>query len=214
MLEGQNIVVYDTEIKMPVNKNPYDWKDHDKLGISVACLYDYEDGDYKVYTDGEYHLLARRLNRARYVVGFNIVGFDNLLLRGAGLDLLSDACWDGSWTGDTERLNNLDLLYLARQACGWDGKSDCFYKGLRLDDILEATYGRSAMKLANGAEAPYMWQRGEWGKLITYCLSDVKRERRVFEDAVRGLEFKSPQHKPFKLAIPRDLLDRLGDVQV
>jgi hypothetical protein len=172
-LKGRNIVVYDCEIKREIGSRvegkEITWDTHELMGISVACLYDYQTGDFSVHLDDNLQDLAARLNRADLVVAFNHINFDNRLLRASGLDLKPDS-----------ELKNYDMLVESRLSIGWKPNQP-FPKGCRLDDHLEATFGKKHMKTADGADAPKMYQRGELGKLISYCLADVAREKKLFE---------------------------------
>ncbi len=172
-LKGKNVVVYDCEIKRcigdKVDGKEITWETHELMGISVACAYDYRSGDFNVYLDDNLHELAARLNEADLVVAFNNINFDNRLVRASGFTLKPDA-----------ELKNFDMLLESRKAIGWTPQKP-FPKGCRLDDHLRATFGEQFMKTADGAEAPGMYQRGEMGKLISYCLADVARERALFE---------------------------------
>jgi DEAD/DEAH box helicase domain-containing protein len=179
-LTGRNIVVYDCEIKqcigVPVTNHAtgvtttITWNDHHLMGISVACLFDYEDGDYKVFMGSNLNALAERLNRAELVVAFNQINFDNKLLRASSLALNPD-----------EQLRNYDMLVESRKALGWKVGSSSYPRGCKLDDHLMGTFGKEMLKTANGEEAPRMYQRGEIGRLISYCLADVRREKALFE---------------------------------
>jgi hypothetical protein len=182
-LLGKNIVVYDTEIKNVVDGVKVTWGTKHLMGISVACLFDYLTGDYNVFFDKDVEQLANRLNDADLVVGFNTTGFDNDVVRSnGGENLLSD-----------HSLKNWDILEHSRRSTGWD-PSKQFPKGMRLDDHLEATFGEGFMKTADGADAPLMFQRGELGKLTSYCLADVRREKTLFEHIVQHGWVKTKMH--------------------
>lgn len=168
-LKGKNIVVYDCEIENEIDGQSVTWSTYDKMGFSVGCLYDYRTDDYHVYFRDDIKDLAGRLNEADLVIGFNTMGFDNNLLRALGSDLKADG-----------ELKNYDLLHHSRSACGWR-QGDRFPTGLKLDNHLEATFGKAHMKTEDGAMAPVMWRQGQRGRTVTYCLGDVKRERMLFE---------------------------------
>ena len=136
-LRGSNIVVYDLEIENVIDGTNVTWNTHDKMGLSVGCLYDYETDDYSVYFLEDIQRLCERLNRADLVVAFNQVGFDNKLLRALGGDLRED-------------LPNYDMLAESRKSVGGGG----FKKGLKLDDHLQAIFGKDKMKTAHGELAP------------------------------------------------------------
>lgn len=177
-LAGKNIVVYDCEIENEIDGTNITWNDHAKMGLSVAALFDYKTGDYEVYLKPDAHRLADRLNSADLVVGFNINGFDHKLVRANGGLLNQD-----------EALNNYDMLEYSRKAVG-----SGFPKGLRLDDHLKGTFGEAFMKTEDGADAPRLWQRGEHARVISYCISDVRREKTLFEHIVDKGWVYTPTH--------------------
>lgn len=169
MLTGKNIVVYDCEIENDVDGKKVTWARKDLMGLSVACLFDYRSGDFEVYFKEDIQRLAARLNEADLVVGFNILGFDNELVRAQGGDLKPDS-----------ELKHYDLLEWSRKSVGWTPNAK-FPTGLKLDDHLEATFGRDFMKTEDGALAPKMWRDGKRGQVVSYCLADVRREKALFE---------------------------------
>lgn len=172
-LKGKNIVVYDCEIENVIDGVNVTWGTYDKMGLSVACLYDYQTDDNHVYFKKDLQQLCARLDAADLVVGFNTTGFDNKLLRALGGILKDD-----------DELPNWDILEWSRKATGWDG-SRTFPKGLKLDDHLEGTFGADYMKTGHGEMAPKWWQEGKVGQVVSYCLADVKRERMLFEHIVQ-----------------------------
>jgi hypothetical protein len=202
-LQGKNIVVYDCEIKNcvgdRVNGKEITWETHELMGISVACLFDYQTGDFSVHLEDNLDELAARLNRADLVVAFNHINFDNRLLRGSGLDLKPDS-----------ELKNYDMLVESRLSIGWTPNKP-FPKGCRLDDHLEATFGKKHMKTADGAEAPKMFQRGELGKLISYCLADVAREKKLFEKIWTTGEIRTATHGMHNPRHPAAWFEAPGD---
>lgn len=180
-LVGKNIVVYDLEIKeiigstIEVKKDnlteikQIGWNNHDLMGISCGVMWDYFTMEFTVFMDDNMQELGRRLNSADLVVAFNHIGFDNKLLRANGIDLKPDT-----------ELKNYDMLVEGRKGIGWR-ENDKFPSGCKLDEFLLATFGQAFMKTASGEEAPKMWKNGEVGRLISYCLADVTREKALFE---------------------------------
>lgn len=183
-LRGKNVVVYDLEIKNVIDGKDVTWKTYDKMGISVGCLFDYETGDSHVYLDDNISELTRRLNDAQLIVGFNILEFDNKLLQattgGLSLDTAS-RCYD--------------LLKEVRRSTGQQ-----FPKGCKLNNVLEGTFGMQ--KTEDGADAPIFYQQHQMGKLISYCLQDVRRERICFEYAYLNGILKTPLHGEHKMRFP------------
>jgi hypothetical protein len=178
---GRNIVVYDLEIKEPI-EGQVTWNRHDLMGISVGVAYHYLTGEFKVFMDDNIEELPELLNQADIVSGFNIIGFDN--------PLVNATCTKNKY----QRTDNCyDLLIESRKAHGWTPAKP-FPKGMRLDDHLEGTFGKQFMKTADGAEAPKMWKRGEFGRLISYCIDDVKRECMLFEHVWHGRPVTTALH--------------------
>ncbi len=169
MLNGRNIVVFDCEIENDVDGKKVTWGRKDLMGFSVGCLFDYFTGDFSVYFKEDIQRMATRLNQADLVVGFNILGFDNELIRAQGGDLAPDGM-----------LKHYDLLEYSRRSIGWTPEQR-FPSGMRLDDHLKATFGTAFMKTEDGAEAPKMWRDGKRGEVVSYCLADVRREKMLFE---------------------------------
>lgn len=182
MLNGKNIVVFDCEIENDVDGKVVTWERKDLMGFSVGCLFDYLTGDWGVYFKEDIQRFADRLNSADLVVGFNILGFDNELIRAQGGDLKSD-----------EFLSHYDMLYYSRLAAGWK-PGGRYPHGLKLDHHLEATFGKENMKTEDGAMAPKMWRDGRRGEVVSYCLADVKREKMLFEQIVTKGWVKTEAH--------------------
>lgn len=184
---GRNIIVYDLEIKEEIDGRKVTWNDHKLMGISVGVAYHYLTAEFKVYMDDNIAELAAHLHEAEIISGFNIMGFDNKVL---------DATIDAK--GELARVLNLksyDLLVESRKAAGWRENMP-FPKGMKLDDHLKYTFGDQFMKTAHGAEAPLMWKNKELGRLISYCIDDVKRECILFEHVYAGKEVRTACHGP------------------
>lgn len=169
LLEGKNICVFDCEIENDVDGKIVTWDRKDLMGFSVGCLFDYRTGDWNVYFKEDIVRFAERLNSADLIVGFNICGFDNELIRAQGGPLAPDTM-----------LNHFDMLYYSRVAMGWTPKAR-YPSGMKLDDHLRATFGEKYLKTEDGADAPKMWRDGRRGEIVSYCLADVRREKILFE---------------------------------
>jgi hypothetical protein len=165
-LFGKNIVVYDLEIKRPIDACSRGWESHDEMGISVGCAFDYRSMRYRVFMDDNIPELVVRLNEpGTLVVAFNHVGFDNKLLRASGHPLAPD-----------DELRNYDMLLVSKAGAGAEKR---FVKGFKLDEHLAAL--GLPLKTGDGAAAPLWWQEGKVGRVIDYCMNDVTQERALFE---------------------------------
>ena len=172
-------------VKKPI-EGEVTWARHDLMGISVAVAFHYLTGEFHVFMDDNIAELPALLQQANVVSGFNIIGFDVPLVNATVKQLSEVPMY-------TRADNIYDLLLESRIANGWR-HGDKFPSGMKLDDHLRGTFGQDAMKTANGAEAPLMWKRGELGKLISYCIDDVKRECMLFERAYAGIPLKTEIH--------------------
>lgn len=195
-----DIVIFDLETKrrpgkdheVAAGKSDCLWSEKAKMGISVGASYCYGDGEYAVYMDDNLPELWQRLAESRLVAGYNILDFDLPLLRAEmenlirskpevwqypdGVMVALDAQYEGI------RKKTYDMYHEAKAAAGagtYDG-------GYRVDDVLLATFGQVAMKKGNGAFAPDLHKTGKVGSLVSYCLGDVHRERRIFERCWTG----------------------------
>jgi len=169
-LKGKNIVVYDLEIKKPIEKCSKGWASHDEMGISVGVAFDYREMRYRVFMDDNLDELVVRLNEFKtLIVAFNHISFDNKLLRATtpkgARTLLPDS-----------NLKNYDMLVESRVGAK---STRNFEKGFKLDDHLKTL--NLPMKTGEGALAPVWWQEGKIGKVIDYCVNDVTQEKALFE---------------------------------
>lgn len=193
MLHGQNVAVFDCEIKNVIDGQKITWNDHGDMGISVAVAFHYKTMEYKVFMDDNIEELPLFLNSCDLISGFNITGFDNPLVNASTKTPLR---------GD---LNIYDLLVESRLAAGWK-QGQQFPRGMKLDDHLLATFGKENMKTDHGANAPLLWQSGKLGELVSYCIADVKRECMLFEHVWSGLSVKTPTHDSRVLRDPSKFL--------
>lgn len=163
-LKKVDVVVYDLEIKEEIGKNGIGWKDYDKMGISVGCCYSFLKKEYKVFLDDNIEELGEQLDKAELAVGFNIFGFDDPLL-------------EATLKRPIKKDHHYDMLWHSRKSHGGGD----FVKGFKLDNHLAGTFGIEFMKTGNGADAPVWYKQGKLGKVISYCLDDVKREAMLFQ---------------------------------
>ena len=132
------------------------WDHVDKLKISVACAYDSKTDQMLSFRENEIPKLLE-LCEDRLVIGYNVRGFDLIVLQAYGLKL--------------EGLDVFDIMYdletLTRQ------------RYLKLEHVARGTLG--AGKSADGLMAVEWWKQGEVQKIIDYCMQDVKVTRDVFQ---------------------------------
>lgn len=170
-------VVVDVEIAHTIEETPGGWNATDKLGISVACLWEYATRRMRVYGPDDVPALRERLLQADRISGYNIWNFDFPMI------------WSidkPTWLQPTE--NNIlalkarlgsktnDLLRRIWIALGYN--PDVWQAGMggaKLDNIAGATIG--AKKIGNGADAPKWYQAGQIQRVVNYCADDIAIER-------------------------------------
>lgn len=187
-----NIIIYDLEIIKGIPNRDGSreegieycggWHDHASMGISVNCAYDYQEDRYRVFTEDnkdEWQELCEK--RQPLCVGFNSIPFDNAVLSATA-----------SWFAPSED-KCYDLLREQWAAAGLGSKFDFkTHGGFGLDDSCKAN-GLPG-KTGNGALAPVMWQRGQIGKVIDYCITDVHRTKLLFDRVLNDLVLIHPRN--------------------
>jgi DEAD/DEAH box helicase domain-containing protein len=190
-LKNRNIIVYDLEIKKTIEEAG-GWGAHDRMGISVACAYDFREMRFRVFLEDNMKEFVERLNEPETLIsGFNICDFDNKVLRGSGYPLKPDS-----------ELLIYDMLLESRM--GALGKQRAIKGGFKLDDHLRVM--GLPMKTANGALAPIWYKEGKIGKVIDYCIADVHAElslfRYIWDQGTLACEYMKT---PYKVKRPQEL---------
>ena len=130
----------------------------DKLKVACGVTYSTEKNDFTVYWEKDVPALVAELKSATKVIGFNLLGFDYLVLR--------------PYSPDTRfaSIPTLDMLFDLQKILGFR---------IGLDAIASATLG--ATKTADGIRSVEWFRNGELDKVAEYCKADVDITRRVFE---------------------------------
>lgn len=206
-------IVVDVEIQKTIEETPGGWDATDKLGVAVACVWEYRTARMRVYGPDDVPALQARLMVADRISGFNILNFDFPVIWGIP---------KREWIAASSGLANTpyktldiktailpktdDMLRRIWQALGLipDVFSNA-HKGWGLDAVAEATL--SARKIGFGGDAPKWFQAGLIQKVVNYCADDVALERDLtdfVDDHGYVLNFldKSQYDHPLRLDIP------------
>ncbi len=128
-----------------------------KLRISIAVLYDELLNQFFVYNEDEASQLIDHLFTADVVVGYNIIGFDYLVIQ--------------PYTDrNLQRLPTLDLMRELEKKLGFR---------VKLDSVVSATLG--GHKSGHGLQAIEWFRAGEMEKLTQYCRDDVRLTYELFK---------------------------------
>lgn len=181
-------VVVDVEIQKTIEETPGGWNATDKLGVAVACVWEYSTQRMRVYGPDDVEVLRQRLLDANRISGFNIFNFDFPVIWG-----ISKPDWmNWSVAGDKPEIrksvNGINLKATLGQKTDdmlrriWKAKKlnpDKFnpntHGGVGLDAVAWSTLGM--MKIGHGADAPKWYQQGLIQKVVNYCADDVALER-------------------------------------
>ena len=130
----------------------------DKLKVACGVTYSTEKNDFTVYWEKDVPALIAELKSATKVVGFNLLGFDYLVLKPYSPEIRFAS------------IPTLDMLLELQKTLGFR---------IGLDSIASATLG--ATKTADGIKSVEWFRNGELDKVAEYCKADVDITRRVFE---------------------------------
>jgi len=132
------------------------WHRADRMGISCGVIYDAQKNVFIEYTEDQISRLIADLKKFELIVGFNIIRFDFLVLKG-----YSDF--------DFTALNTLDILEDIHHHLGFR---------LSLAHVTQETLGTT--KTGDGLQALRWWQEGRIREIIDYCKMDVKLTRDLY----------------------------------
>lgn len=163
---SQSILIYDAEIRhgiatadnpqLPGFRYARGWTDFAGMGIAVICAYDTLEARYRVFMEDNLSDLVETMYSRDMVIGFNNWRFDDRLLFANGIEPpagktkdLAAAIWHAAGIPNGEHPRGLGLNAICK-ANGIPGKT------------------------GNGADAPQWFQRGRIGRVVDYCLGDVR----------------------------------------
>ena len=133
------------------------WHKTDKMGVSVAVVYDSRTDAFTSYSQSEIPALAKVLASVGLVVGFNSIRFDYAVLapHAPGFSFRS--------------LPSLDMLALVHEQLSYR---------VSLDNLATATL--KAPKSANGLMALQWWKEQRLDLIAEYCIKDVAITRDLY----------------------------------
>lgn len=174
-------VVVDVEIQKTIEETPGGWEATDKLGVAVACVWEYQTQRMRIYGKDDVKALQDRLLKSDRISGYNIFNFDFPVIWG-----INKKAWlNNQMVANQQNVADLrkellpktdDMLRRIWQALGLN--PDTFSKahgGWKLDDVAGNTLGTK--KIGFGGDAPKWYQAGEVLKVANYCADDVALER-------------------------------------
>ncbi len=147
------------------------WRDFENMGVSVICAYDYVEERYRVFMLDNFDEFVELVAHRGLLIGFNNIAFDNQLCLANGIDVSKTEpydvlieIWKGAGLG--EQFQHPSHLGYGLGAC-------CL-----------ANFGTT--KSGSGALAPILWQQGKLGKVVDYCLNDVKLTKQLVDHFIEA----------------------------
>jgi len=153
-------VVLDLETKYSFR----DFDDPKNLEVSVAAIYDYKNGQGKIFEEKELNKLFPILENASYIIGFNVVNFDIAVLQ-------------AYYPGNVSVFSAFDILDDIKEKIG---------RRISLNEVISATLEKK--KSGHGLQAINLYNEGRIDELKKYCLDDVMFTKELFEYGVRNNE--------------------------
>jgi len=157
-LDGKNILVLDLETQKSFKEVKGSRANLlEKLKISVVGVYDYLDGQYRVYEEKAIMDLEKRFQEIDLLIGFNIRRFD--------LPVLAPYLFMS-----IENIPMLDLLDVIEEQRGHRAS---------LDSLARPTL--KAHKSGTGKDALVLYKENRLAELKKYCLDDVRLTKDIYE---------------------------------
>jgi DEAD/DEAH box helicase domain-containing protein len=132
------------------------WHRSERMGISVAVLYDVSNDTFRSYLEKEIPEMIKDLKKLDLVIGFNNKRFDNQVLSAYTVFNLAS-------------LPTLDIMEKVYERLGYR---------LSLDRLAEHTLG--VKKTADGLQALKWYKEGKMKEIAEYCQQDVKITRDLY----------------------------------
>ncbi len=170
-------VVVDVEIQKTIEETPGGWGATDKLGVAVACVWEFQTERMRIYGPEDVTDLKARLLKADRISGYNIWNFDFPVIWGVPkqdwLKNSANVAYKAALATKTD-----DLLRRIWQSLMLNpDELSKAHGGWKLDDVAACTLGVN--KIGFGGDAPKWYQAGLVQKVANYCADDVAIERDI-----------------------------------
>lgn len=146
-------IILDIETKYTYRE----FNDPQKLGVSIAVVYDYHDNQGKAFFEHELNGLFRILENTSYIIGYNNKSFDVPVLQ-------------AYYPGDISHFRQFDILEDIREKIG---------RRLALNDVCAATLQKK--KSGHGLMAIDLYKEKKFDELKQYCMDDVMITKELFD---------------------------------
>ena len=159
--ERRNIIYFDLETQKSAQEVG-GWSYIDRMKLAIGVTFSTADQQYATFQEADVERLINQLTKADLIVGFNLKGFDYVVLR----PYTSTNLW---------QLPTFDMLEHVRRTLGFR---------LSLDALAKATLRES--KSADGLQSLRWWKAGKVDLVAEYCRKDVEITKRLHEYACQN----------------------------
>ena len=160
-LEIQNLIPSAKDVLLPDFQYCKGWEDFFGMNFACAVTFDTARNEYRIFDEFMLDDLKAAFKRTDVIAGFNILKFDNNVLKPYEFEIPDNKCYD--------------LLVEIAKAAGTPND----YKGLSLNAICEKNF--KTTKTGSGADAPKLYQQKRFGELFDYCLADVRLTKQLLD---------------------------------
>ena len=157
----RNIVYFDLETQKSA-REVGGWSYADRMKLAIAVTFSTANQQYATFQEADVEDLINQLAEADLIVGFNLKGFDYIVLRPYTSVNLS-------------QLPTFDILEHVRRTLGFR---------LSLDALARETLRET--KSADGLQSLRWWKAGKVDLVAEYCRKDVEITKRLHEYACQN----------------------------
>lgn len=168
-----NYIAFDIEISRTIPDGVDDWSTLHPLGITCAATWKSDENKPMVWCGHDaYGAIAAQMTPVElqrmiaYMQAATYQGYQIITFAGAGFDFLELAAASGEWEICRQlALGHVDMFFGVFALLGYGPGLNRVAKGMGLAGKTEGM---------DGAKAPELWQRGEYGKVLQYVAQDVR----------------------------------------
>lgn len=157
MVPPDNYVVFDVETRRSAAEVG-GWMNADKMGVSIAVIYEAKTGVFSAYQQDELPLMFAKMAESGLIVGFNSLRFDYKVLEPFNLASVR-----------LGKLPGLDVLQKVHEK---------LHYRVSLDNLCRATL--DTPKSSDGIQALRWWKEGKIDEIAAYCQKDVELTRDLY----------------------------------
>lgn len=157
----RNIVYFDLETQKSA-REVGGWLHIDRMKLAIAVTFSTIDQQYTTFQESDVAGLINQLTEADLIVGFNLKGFDYVVLR-------------PYTSANLSQLPTFDMLEQVRRTLGFR---------LSLDALARETLRET--KSADGLQSLRWWKAGKVDLVAEYCRKDVEITKQLHEYACQN----------------------------